>query len=153
MDIYPGAEPQSIVFFDYQGTILRHNAIVRGMDIVIRDIAKVHRLIIVSMSPKKDISATLEKAKLLSCFKEIISCTGYDSKGDIMKNIASECNVPLERCIFVTDTQDDLLEAKHAGIEAIFVPWGIESNMPEDRETVAVRTPAELSNMLVHFCT
>ncbi len=151
MDIYPGAAPNSIVFFDYQGTLMRRNELVRDMDRVIQEIAKLHRLVIVSFSPKKEISALLEKNNLLSLFTDIKSCTGQDDKGNIMKEIALEYSVPLQNCIFVTDTYDDVLEARRAKIQVIFVPWGIEPNLPDDREIIAVRTPAELTPMLTHF--
>lgn len=153
MDLYPGSAPTSLIFFDYHGTLVRNNALVRGMDAVIRDAAKVHKLIIISHSTKRDIETVLKREGLVACFTEIKTATRSGPKGDIIKEISEEYDIPLNRCVFVTDTHDDLREAKRAGIQSIFVPWGIESRMPDDREAIAARSPTELSTLLIHFCS
>lgn len=144
-------DKHTLIIFDYRGTLYKQGRIVHGMDEVIKEAAKKHTLAIVSFSAQKEIQTALKNEGLLSYFSTIKTCSNRDSKESAMKELAEEHETPLKHCLFITDTHDDIQAAKASGITGIFVTWGDESELPDNRETMVVRSPAELSSLLKHF--
>ena len=63
---------------------------------------------------------------------------------------ANRLNVPLNRCLYVGDTEVDIDTAKNAGIDCVCVTWGFRTReqLKKAGATIIVDTPEELEGYI-----
>ena len=63
---------------------------------------------------------------------------------------AKKMNVPLDRCVYIGDTEVDIETAKNAGMDCISVTWGFRSaqQLAQSGATVMVNSAEELFDRL-----
>lgn len=154
------------VFFDYGGVIadsfgaqfkLKVTAspedqqtnppLVPGVSAVLKTLHKNgFKLYIVSNTSSRNIEEFLTSHQLIDIFDKI---NGYEilrSKKSRVTDIIAEDDLQKNDCVFVTDTADDVYEAKAAGIKTIAVTWGYhaEKTLLESNPESIVKNPDEL---------
>ncbi|MDI6778456.1 MAG: HAD family hydrolase [Patescibacteria group bacterium] len=87
-------------------------------------LAKKHKLFIISSSREKVIDKFLYLTRIAKCFDKILGEKTHKSKVEKFKIIFKKYALKPEECIFVTDTLEDLREAKKVGVSTIAVTWG-----------------------------
>ena len=69
---------------------------------------------------------------------------------DMVEAAANRLNVPLNRCLYVGDTEVDIDTAKNAGIDCACVTWGFRTReqLKKAGATIIVDTPDELEGVI-----
>ncbi|PLX21511.1 hypothetical protein C0584_02485 [Candidatus Parcubacteria bacterium] len=93
----------------------------------IRDLAKKHNLYIITSGTKKNISAYLERNKILDNFKDILGVETHKMKIEKFKYLFKKYKTKESECVFVTDTLGDICEANEVGVKTIAVDFGFHS--------------------------
>ncbi len=107
-----------------------------GMSELIENLSHAYILIIVSSTITSPIQGFLEKHHIGRYFSEVMGADVHTSKHEKIKMIFAKYGTSATRCIFITDTLGDMLEAKKENVAAIGVSWGFH---PE--ETLAKGDP------------
>lgn len=91
---------------------------------------------VVSSTPSALITAVLERYGILQHFSGIYGMDIERSKTKKIAMIRERYGAAMQQCLFITDTLGDVREARHAGVEAIGVTWGVH-----ERERLAKGSP------------
>ena len=70
---------------------------------------------------------------------------------DMVEAAARQLNVPLERCLYVGDTEVDIDTAKNAGIDCACVTWGFRTReqLKKAGASIVVDTPENLTSYIL----
>jgi phosphoglycolate phosphatase len=141
-------------FFDEYVPLIRNE--VRpflSMPEAIAELAKTHRLIVVSSTISDPIREFLEAHGLRKHFSWIMGADVHTSKVEKIKMVFEKYGVAPNECVFVTDTLGDIREAERAKVGTIGVSWGFQS-----AETLArgapfriIHTPRDLTTAISDY--
>jgi len=93
---------------------------------VVMDLSKKHTLGIVTSNSTKNISEFLKNNDLDKFFTFVYQSVNYLDKSARISNALVEHNLKSKNSYFIGDETRDIHAAKHAGIKAIAVTWGLE---------------------------
>lgn len=134
--------------FEKENNGLRDNPgiLYPGVAETLEELAKEHRMFIVSNCQKGYIEVLLDCYGLRDCFE------GWLCWGDTMVEKDQTIRIVMDRYglhnpVYVGDTQGDANACKKAGIEVIFASYGLGQIQPEDY-TAAVSEFAQLKELL-----
>jgi phosphoglycolate phosphatase-like HAD superfamily hydrolase len=115
------------IFLDFEGVVVVDGVLVKGMDDVIKELARVCTLSIISSSGSDYIRARLAEAGVAHHIAHVL---GYEVGADKTKKIQSILDVenydPAD-CLFVTDTVKDVRSAAGARVLSVGTSWGMDS--------------------------
>lgn len=120
-----------------------------GIKEIIESLHAKHRLILVSSSPKPEVTAKLKKLGIINCFERIIAgeTPGSMKKIPALKALLSDLNMDLDEIVMIGDRLYDHNDAKAVGIKLILVEygWGYDrSKIPDHKQNVVVNKPSDL---------
>jgi phosphoglycolate phosphatase len=124
---------------EYSPLIEKEAPIFPGMREAVRKLAKSYKLIVISSTLTAPIGAILNKFGIASLFTDVFGNDINPSKVEKIKMVFSKYGVSSERCVFVTDTLGDMLEASKTGVKAIGVAWGFQ-----DKKTLLRGNPFKI---------
>lgn len=85
-------------------------------------------LFIVTNKPKLATANLIEMHELRELFREVVSRNsrepGYESKGEMLRDLVKRHEVDCERAVMVGDTAEDMEAAREAGMRFAFVEYG-----------------------------
>lgn len=96
-------------------------------------LSKNHSLAIMSSADNGPIEQFLRQHTLFHHFETIRGRDNGESKTQKIHDILAEYGKEKHRCVMVTDTLGDVLEANHAGIHSLAVLWGFHQQETLDR--------------------
>ncbi|MCR4579208.1 MAG: HAD family hydrolase [Treponema sp.] len=113
----------------------------------IKEIAKSHKLFIVSNCHDGYIELTMDKNNIRPYISDW-ECYGHNGKAKD-QNISLLVNRNnLQEPVYVGDTEGDLLACEKAGLPFIWAAYGFGKNIPESRVSGIINTFAELKKLL-----
>lgn len=96
-----------------------------GMRAVLEQLATRYTLHIVSSTPSDLIRGYLDRCGMTSLFVGVYGMDVAISKSAKIGMVVEKEGAALRDCLMITDTLGDIREARHAGVEAIGVTWGV----------------------------
>jgi phosphoglycolate phosphatase len=117
-----------------------------GMDTVVRELTKEHRLFVMSSNSLVNVQRFLEIHHIKEPFEEVYGGVGIFSKPRMLRKIAKEHGVKTTDAYYVGDEVRDVEAAKKAGLKSVAVTWGFngERILLEHEPDYLVQTPKEL---------
>jgi phosphoglycolate phosphatase-like HAD superfamily hydrolase len=115
------------IFLDFEGVVVLDGVLVKDMDEVIKELAKICTCSIISSSGSEYIRSRLESAGIAHHIAHVL---GYEVGADKTKKIQSILdleNYDPADCLFVTDTVKDVRSAAAARVLAVGTSWGMDS--------------------------
>lgn len=129
-----------------------------GMKEVLKDLHSKYILALNTYASEDNSIPLLQKHKVKSLFKMILTKDDGNSKTERSEQIMSELGIDPTNTLYITDATNDIVEAEKAGIQSIAVTWGIhDRHYFEDDEIVdsvikVVDSPDELlTSIQDHF--
>lgn len=121
-----------------------------GMRQVIAALADRYTLHIVSSTPTALIREYLERCGMTTFFASVYGMDVSLSKSVKIGMVVTNEQVELRNCLMITDTLGDIREARHAGVEAIGVTWGVHERerLQKGSPWGICEIPAELPNAI-----
>ena len=95
-----------------------------GIQELIKDIAETNKLFIITRTPEKIIRNYLRHYCIESYFELILSSESGHNKAEEFKRIFREFDVTSNNVLFLTDTTDDIDDARTVDVRSIAVTWG-----------------------------
>lgn len=141
---------EDIDYFSLYTPLLLKQKIVKGMEKVIKELAKNHLLLIVSSTDSRPIKIFLKRYNLLRYFDDIYGNDVNYSKIAKIRMVKSRYHSNSDGYLFITDTTGDIHEARKCGIKSTAVTWGYHhlATLKEARPLSIVRTPTQLLKTL-----
>lgn len=112
-------------FFRDYANDMKECAVFPGMPDVLQQLAERYALYVVSSAPGGLIREYLTHAGVLSLFVDVYGMDVSLSKSVKVGMVLAREQASLCNALLITDTLGDVREARHAGIEAIGVTWGV----------------------------
>ncbi len=141
------------VLFDFSGVISDPFALAQGIDETVRRIAEDHRLVIVSQAPESAIVPFLESRDLRKYFDSIFDGDLQLNKSAKIGMVFEQYNIGPRDCVMITDSKDDILQARDKDVECIAVTWGFNDYdmLLSGNPFRIVRLPDEIPNAVTEF--
>ncbi|ABC78840.1 HAD family hydrolase [Syntrophus aciditrophicus] len=94
---------------------------------VLLELAKRHRLMLISSNTEKTISVLLNRMNVQECFEAVVGSDALLNKTEKILRAQSESGMSRDSVYYIGDTAGDIREARRAGIKTIAVTWGWHS--------------------------
>lgn len=94
---------------------------------VLLELAKRHRLMLISSNTEKTISVLLNRMNVQECFEAVVGSDALLNKTEKILRAQSESGMSRGSVYYIGDTAGDIREARRAGIKTIAVTWGWHS--------------------------
>ncbi len=94
---------------------------------VLLELAKRHRLMLISSNTEKTISVLLNRMNVQECFEAVVGSDAFLNKTEKILRAQSESGMSRDSVYYIGDTAGDIREARRAGIKTIAVTWGWHS--------------------------
>jgi phosphoglycolate phosphatase len=122
-----------------------------GVEQVIRDLAKTHKLFILSSNSTRNIQLVLQRYGLLSSFEGIYGGVRLLGKASKLRKIARHFGLNLATTWYVGDEVRDMEAAKAAGLQAVAVSWGYNNIavLQAEQPAASVITIEELMHVFI----
>lgn len=138
------------IVFDYYGTL--NHPTPPGLVAALTELAKHYQLSINSSSGVESIGDFLREQTIEQLFSHVAGYRLGRDKGDKLREYLEQTGFAPSECLFITDSADDVAEARAVGVAAVGVGWG---NEPGDRLLAAgaeavVQNLAELVSWLAN---
>lgn len=101
----------------------------KGVDKLVRDLAKKYILVINSSDNEKFIIERLQHNNIIDFFDFVAGKETSLSKIEKFNFILKKYNVTNEEVVFVTDTVGDVVESEKMNIDYLAVTWGVHSEV------------------------
>ena len=122
---------------------------IRGINEVLRELAKSYSLGIVSTNSENNVRRFLLKYGLNEIFDFVYSDASLFGKNVVLKKVFRERLISKEEVIFVGDEDRDVRAAKKLGIQVVAVSWGYNSRglLEKEKPDYLIDSPKELLNL------
>jgi phosphoglycolate phosphatase len=94
---------------------------------VLLELAKRHRLMLISSNTEKIISVLLNRMNVQECFEAVVGSDALLNKTEKILRAQSESGMSRDSVYYIGATPGDIREARRAGIKTIAVTWGWHS--------------------------
>lgn len=123
---------------------------VEGMEQVLKILSERYSLVIVTSSINSAIEEYTKKYHLAHYFTEILGVEIHKSKVEKMRMVMEKYQLDPARCLFITDTLGDMLEAQKVDIESVGVTWGFHDaeHLKRGEPMGFVHQPSDLPGMV-----
>lgn len=114
-------------FTVYATTVCKDEAklpIADDTTLVLNELSKVYKLHIVTSACQSQVISYLENHDIKQLFATILCAEDSRSKKDKFERVLKEQETVPEKCIYITDTLGDLMEANEVDFETIAVTFG-----------------------------
>jgi phosphoglycolate phosphatase len=120
-----------------------------GMDSVLRQLAKSHRLFVMSSNSLENVQKFLEIHGIEGSFEEIYGGVGIFSKPKMLRRIVKEHGLEKTDTYYIGDEIRDVEAARKARLKSVAVTWGFngEKILREHVPDHIVHTPKELQQL------
>jgi phosphoglycolate phosphatase len=137
---------KNLVIFDFAGTIDSDQGSEEVIINSIKNLSGLYDLAVVSSTPSPYIKKYLKQRGVLQIFHDILGSDLYLSKSERIKNLLKKYGLLSSEAIFVTDTLEDINEAKECEVNSVAVTWGFESreNLERGKPLAIVDRPEDL---------
>jgi len=113
---------------------------------VLKDLSKVHPLVIISSNQSPTIEEVLSRAGISDLFHSVFGADHMTSKTKKIYHAMKTMDKEPEQTFYIGDTSGDIREANRAGVRSVAVTWGWhdEERLRAAGPDYIVKTPAEL---------
>jgi len=122
----------------------------KGLAEVLAQLAKSHRLVIISSNLRELIEEFLERHGLRQYFELVLGAEGGESKFKLLKHYLAQSGGRPEDAWLVCDTTRDVKDGKKLGMKVIAVTWGYHhlEVLKRERPDFMVDRPEELLQII-----
>lgn len=120
-----------------------------GMDEVIHELAKDHRLFVMSSNSLVNVRKFLKIHNIRRPFEQIYGGAGIFSKAKVLSRVTRQHKLDKQHTYYVGDEVRDVIAAKKAGLKSVSVTWGFngEQILAAQNPDYIVHTPKELQEI------
>jgi phosphoglycolate phosphatase len=121
-----------------------------GMEVVVKQLAKDHRLFVMSSNSLTNVQQFLDLHDMRGQFEEIYGGIGIFGKPKMLRKITKEHRLDAGSTYYIGDEIRDVEAAKKAGLRSIAVTWGFngEKILATHQPNYIVHSPKELQKIL-----
>lgn len=125
---------------------------IAGMEAVIRDLARTHKLFILSSNSPANITMILERHDIRGCFEEIHGNVPLLAKSRALRQLLRKKALKKPEVWYVGDEARDIESAHKNGIKSIAVSWGYNNIhiLSQHTPTALVFSTVELLDCFKH---
>jgi len=96
----------------------------RMMASVLRELAKRHRLMLISSNHEETIQVLLTRMNIQGCFEAVLGSNSLLNKTEKIIHAWNQSGVARDQVYYIGDTAGDIREARRAGVKTVAVTWG-----------------------------
>jgi len=96
----------------------------RMMASVLRELAKRHRLMLISSNHEETIQVLLTRMNIQGCFEAVLGSNSLLNKTEKIIRAWNQSGVARDQVYYIGDTAGDIREARRAGVKTVAVTWG-----------------------------
>jgi len=96
----------------------------RMMASVLRELAKRHRLMLISSNHEETIQVLLTRMNIQGCFEAVLGSNSLLNKTEKIIHAWNQSGVARDQVYYIGDTTGDIREARRAGVKTVAVTWG-----------------------------
>lgn len=122
-----------------------------GMDVLVQELSKDHRLFVMSSNSLENIQKFLENHGINESFESIYGGVGIFGKSRILRKAMKEHGLAAVDTYYVGDEVRDIEAAKKAGVRSVAVTWGFngEEILRKRKPDYIVHNTKELQEIFV----
>lgn len=117
-----------------------------GIDVVLAELAKQHRLFILTSNDEQNVRQFLDKHHLTDYFEKIISDPNIFGKAKKLRKMIKAEGLNVAETCYIGDETRDIVSANQAGVVSVAVGWGYNAPAILERQhpDYLLHKPAEL---------
>jgi len=114
-------------FAEYFSVMMDQARVIPDMTEIVEKLSKEYTMIVITSNSGILVDELMRKYDLTKYFVEIMGTEVSKSKVEKIKMVFEKYKTDFSKCVFITDTLGDILEAKENDVGSIAVSWGFQN--------------------------